>query len=482
MRQPSPPLLQHVIDRPGLLVAALAGWHLLFWVLAPWLGYRMLPLDTLELLGWGQEWQWGYYKHPPLGAWLGEAALQLAGGRLEALYLLAQLGLVATLVYVWKTARLFLPALPAALATVLLEGSYFHTYLTPNFNMNSLQLPVWAGLAYHFLRGWQGARAHWLLAGAFAALAVLSKYSGLLLIACCALALLASQAGRQHLRTPWPWLGCLLGLLLLLPHAAWLLQHWQLPWQYLRGFDDGAAPPLRAHLLEPLRFAAGALSGLLFTFLLALCLRERGAERPQPALPAWLPWLLCFGPLLLSMAYGMATGSRLKSTWAFPFFNLAGLLLMLYLPARPAPRTLRRFLLALLGVALLAAGMHLLYKTRWGDSKTRFDGAALAAAADAHWRARHGSDIPVVIGDHILSAIVSGYAPGRPAMLVNGDFSLSPWLDEAAVARHGALLVCRTDGPCPASWAGREGKRHEQQVAGQRFLLLAIPPREPPVQ
>ena len=111
-----------------------------------------------------------------------------------------------------------------------------------------------------------------------------------------------------------------------------------------------------------------------------------------------------------------------------------------------------------------------------------FDGAALAAAADAHWRARHGSDIPVVIGDHILSAIVSGYAPGRPAMLVNGDFSLSPWLDEAAVARHGALLVCRTDGPCPATWAGREGKRHEQQVAGQRFLLLAIPPREPPVQ
>ena len=91
---------------PERLLAGVVLWHLLFWVLAPTLGYTMLPLDTLELLGWGQEWQWGYYKHPPLGAWLGEIALQLAGGRLAGLYVLAQLCLVATLVYVWRCARL----------------------------------------------------------------------------------------------------------------------------------------------------------------------------------------------------------------------------------------------------------------------------------------------------------------------------------------------------------------------------------------
>jgi 4-amino-4-deoxy-L-arabinose transferase-like glycosyltransferase len=479
---PAPPWLQRVQAQPELLVATLIAWHLLFWVLAPWLGYRMLPLDTLELLGWGQHWQWGYYKHPPLGAWLGEATLWLAGGRLEALYLLAQLGAVLTFVYVWKTARLFLPPLPAALATVILEGSYFHTYLTPNFNMNSLQLPVWAGLCFHFLRAWHGAPRHWLAAGVFAALAVLSKYSGLLLIACCALALLVHADGRRQLRSPWPWLGAALGLVLLLPHAHWLLGNWELPWHYLRGFDRTAAPPLQAHVLEPLRFGLGALSGLLFTGLLALCLRERGAPRPTPTLPVWLPWLLCLGPLLLSMAYGVATGSRLKSTWAFPFFNLAGVLLMLHLPVRPTAATLRRFLIALIGVTALAAGMHLLYKTRWGDSKTRFDGPALAEAADAYWRTRYGGDIPVVIGDHILSAIVAGYAPGRPAMLVNGDFTLSPWLDAETVDRRGGLLVCRSDGPCPAPWRARGEPGESLQVDGQHFLLLAIPPRKRPVQ
>jgi hypothetical protein len=154
----SAPTTPDLTPRPRTLLLAVLAWHLVFWVLAPWLVYRMLPLDALELLGWGQEWQWGYYKHPPLGPWLGEAFVWLCGGRIESLYLLAQLALVVTLIYVWRCARLFLDPARAVLATVLLEGSYFHTYLIPNFNMNSLQLPLWAGFSFHLIRALQGQR------------------------------------------------------------------------------------------------------------------------------------------------------------------------------------------------------------------------------------------------------------------------------------------------------------------------------------
>ncbi|MCI1711892.1 MAG: glycosyltransferase family 39 protein [Chiayiivirga sp.] len=92
------------------------------------------------------------------GPWLGEAFVQLCGGRIESLYLLAQSVCSLTLFYVWSTARLWLDPARAALATVLLEGSYFHTYLIPNFNMNSLQLPLWAGFSYHLLRAMKGQR------------------------------------------------------------------------------------------------------------------------------------------------------------------------------------------------------------------------------------------------------------------------------------------------------------------------------------
>ena len=35
------------------------------------------PLDTVEWLAWGHEWQLGYHKHPPLAAWVADLAWRL---------------------------------------------------------------------------------------------------------------------------------------------------------------------------------------------------------------------------------------------------------------------------------------------------------------------------------------------------------------------------------------------------------------------
>ena len=458
----------------GILLAGVLAWHLTFWVIAPWLAYRMLPLDALELLGWGQEWQWGYYKHPPLGPWLGEAFLWLSGGRVESLYLLAQLALVATLIYVWATARLVLDPARAVLATVVLEGSYFHTFLIPNFNMNSLQLPLWAGLSYHLLRALQGRTGHWYVCAVFAALCVLAKYSGALLLITAAALVLATPDGRRALRTPHPWLAAVLALALLAPHLQWLAAHYALPLQYLRSFDPDAVQ-WWSHALEPLRFAAGALLSLLFCGALFLTVRERGPTRSWPRETRWI-LVLCLGPLLLAMLYGAFSGSRLKATWAFPFFNLAGIALFLCFPTAIDSRRWRRFALALGVVMGLTAGVHLAYKLGSDRSKTAFDGRALAQAIEAAWRERYDAPLRVVVGDHILTAIVSGYASSRPAMLVRGDYGISLWLDPAQVARDGAAVVCRAAEPCyPELIAGQP--QQTLRIDGQDFVYVLLPPQ-----
>lgn len=464
---------------PERLLAGVLLWHLSFWVLMPMLGYTMLPLDTLELLGWGQEWQWGYYKHPPLGAWLGEIALQLAGGHLEGLYLLAQVCLAITLIYVWHTARLFLDPQRAVLATVLLEGSYFHTYLVPNFNMNSLQLPLWAGLSFHFLRALQGRRGHWYAWGVYAALALLTKYSGLLLLATCAAVSLGTSAGREALRRPHPWLAGLLALLLLSPHVQWLARHGELPWNYLRSFDSEPLPALRAHVLEPLRFAAGALLGLLFSVLLFFVIRTGTGQRLRPSRDALLVLALCLGPLLLSMVYGAVSGSRLKSTWTFPFFNLAGVALLLWFPTCVDRQRWRQFVLALVAVMALTSAAHGYYKTRSDRSKTAFDGRALATAIARDWQAEYRQPLRIVVGNHVLAAIVSGYAPSRPSMLIDADFSISLWLAPADLEAAGAVVVCGADEACfPQLERPREPRRWID-VNGRRFRYEFIAPPPP---
>lgn len=465
---------------PERLLWLLAAWHLLFWVLAPMLTYRMLPLDTLELLGWGQQWQWGYYKHPPLGAWLGEIALQISGGRLSALYVLAQVCVLLTLYYVWKTARLFLDRHAAVVATAVLEGAYWYTYLTPNFNMNTLQLPVWAGLSYHFVRALRGDHHHWWAWGVFVALCLYTKYSGLLLIATCALILVGSSAGRASLRTRGPYLAGLLALVLLLPHLAWLSKHWQLPWSYLRGFDRDAVAIAYPHVLEPLRFAIGALLGLLFSALLFLLLIDRSAQLPRPRREAWLILALCLGPLLISTCYGIVTGSRLKSTWAFGFFNLAGVAWCLLIPTRIDRVRFRRFCAGLAVVALFVACIHVAYKTQSERSKTRFDGQALATAIADDWQQTMPGPLRIVVGDHILSAIVSAYAPTRPAMLVQGDFAISPWLTPEDLRRDGAVVVCASDTNCFADLIAAASRRHQIEIGARRFdyYFLAANPAQ----
>ncbi len=467
-----------LFERPELLLWGLMLWHLSYWILVPMFSYTMLPLDTLELLGWGQEWQLGYYKHPPLGAWLGEGMLWLSGGRLDSLYLLAQIGVLITFLYVWLTARLVLDPQRAVLATVLLEGAYWYTYLTPNFNMNSLQLPVWAGLCYHFLRAFRGAPQHWLWFGVFTALVMLSKYSGLLLIASCGLVLLLTREGRQHLLRPPFWLGVLIGTFLLLPHLWWLTENWRLPVEYLGSFSHAAQSTWQAHIGAPLRFAAVGVISLLFGYVLfALVLSRKGLRRPIDR-DTWLILALCLGPLLLTMLYGAFAGSKLKSTWAFPFFNLAGVALFMLLPTRVDARRFARFAWGLLVVALLVGGLHWAYKTQTDRSKTAFDGEQLAEQVTQQWQQRFDSPLPIVIGDHILTAIVSSYSEDRPSMLIRGSFRLSPWLSETDLSR-GAALICRVEQVCYREYLRSGETAQILNVDGELFELYLIAPGSP---
>ena len=67
-------------DSPEHFFWALCGVQVFLWTLLPGLSFSNAPLDVVENIGWGREWQWGYYKHPPLQAWLTEAFFTLSNG------------------------------------------------------------------------------------------------------------------------------------------------------------------------------------------------------------------------------------------------------------------------------------------------------------------------------------------------------------------------------------------------------------------
>ena len=48
----------------------LAAGHFVVWTVACLATQPNATLDTVEMVFWGRHWLWGYYKHPPLPAWI----------------------------------------------------------------------------------------------------------------------------------------------------------------------------------------------------------------------------------------------------------------------------------------------------------------------------------------------------------------------------------------------------------------------------
>src|SRR4051812_16625470 len=110
-----------VAAAPGRALAAVLALHAAVWTLLPALLYPNLPLDLIEALMYGREWQLGYDKLPPLPWWLVEIAYQIAGHDF-AYYLLAELAVVAAFSLIFAAGRPLVGGLGALVAGVLGGG------------------------------------------------------------------------------------------------------------------------------------------------------------------------------------------------------------------------------------------------------------------------------------------------------------------------------------------------------------------------
>jgi hypothetical protein len=67
-------ILANIEERPWCGFLLFAAAHAAVWTILPYVFYPNLPLDLIEALTYGREWQLGYDKLPPLPWWLVEIA------------------------------------------------------------------------------------------------------------------------------------------------------------------------------------------------------------------------------------------------------------------------------------------------------------------------------------------------------------------------------------------------------------------------
>src|SRR6266849_6816370 len=169
-------LIATIERRPQAAFAAFLALHALVWTALPTLLYPNLPLDLIEALTYGREWQLGYDKLPPLPWWLIELLYRVLGVD-AAYYALAQIAVIAAFAAVWSTARPLIGPVGALVAVLILDGLHYFHFTAAKFNHDVIQLPLWAlaGYAFHAALK-RGRMVHWALLGLAIGSALWAKY------------------------------------------------------------------------------------------------------------------------------------------------------------------------------------------------------------------------------------------------------------------------------------------------------------------
>lgn len=436
---------------------AAAVLYLILWTLAPPLIIPSLPLDVVEGITWGREWQLGYYKHPPFSSWVLHL-FHTAFGHVGP-FLLSQLCVLLALWMVWLTGRRVTSVERAFLGTLLTLGIVHYTRSSVEFNHNVAQIPVWAALGYCLLAALQdGRKRQWIMLGVVAGVGMLTKYSVGFLLICQALYLLLSS-DRRVLRTPGPWLALGAMAVMLAPHLYWLVQTEFLPVAYVSSRATGEQSVSRpevfqfplVQILNHLPLAVIVLSALFVT---------RKARKAAPAkLADWRLTLdrpaymlaIGLGPCVFLTVIGFVAGLRVYDMWGQPMWIFSGLLVAASLPqawlAILRPKLLNGLLVWLVLVSIITWGVFgLRAQVRGFPARTDWPMHALAQQADVTWGELSSCSLKTVAGQVWVAGLVVANSAAKPSILIDGESRISPWVTQEQLKTNGLLWVWQDEG------------------------------------
>ena len=449
-------LAARTMGNPGRALGVVLGLHALVWTALPTLLYANLPLDLIEALMYGREWQLGYDKLPPLPWWLVEAAY-LITGQDWSYYLLAQLAVCAALAVIYLAARPLIGGTGALVAVLIVDGLHYLNYTSAKFNHDVVQLPFWALAGYALHRALRkGQIVDWLLLGIAVGMSLWAKYFVVVLVAPMVVFALIDRDARKCLVTPGPYIAAAVALVIMAPHLIWLVRNDFLPFAYAehravlsRGWYD--------HLWHPFQFAVSQLFFLIPSLIIAAPLfipkRKADEARVAPSADAFdrriVTWL-AFGPIVTVLVMSLVSGRGTVAMWGYPLWLFLGLWLVMTAERALTTARLGRILVTwaivftCLAIAFIA-NYDVLPRFDHRYRAVFFPGGALARDITQGWHQKTGQPLAYVIGTMWDGGNVAHYSPDQPRVLVDGKPERAPWIDLDDLRKRGAVVVW-TDG------------------------------------
>jgi hypothetical protein len=325
---------------------------------------------------------------------------------------------------------------------------------------------------------------------------MLSKYWSVFLIAALALAALFHPKRREYFRSAAPWVTAGVFVVAVAPHVWWLIREDFPPitWVTWRRITLSFADTLRSaaeYAAGTVGYAIGAIVLVaLFVRPAPRALADSLAPRDERRTAALLFWV----PLLLPAVPALIKNISLISLWNTPALNLLPVMLL----GSPRVALPRVALLRLAGVSVAISLLSVVASPivafvilkRGVENNAAYARLAMEAA-EREWRATTDKPLKLIAGPFVLVSSAAFYGTDRPSTFADFSHYLSPWADDARVAREGMVIMVEAD----PYWLDRAAKYIDAAPGARRtevtltrrwlgfentpkrFMIATVPPR-----
>src|SRR6516225_1120019 len=207
------------------LVITFAILHGLIWtdILIKLKAAQDVHMDVAEAFAWGQKFQLGYGKHPPLTGWIAGLWFRFFPVADWATYALAMATLAVSLVICWLIALRVVDYRRAFFVVVMLALYPIFNFKGFKYNPDLLQLVTLPLVVLAYLNAFE--KRSWrsgVLLGLAGALALMTKYWVLTMIGAIGLTALIHPERLKFLASPAPWVAIATLAVAMIPHLMWL--------------------------------------------------------------------------------------------------------------------------------------------------------------------------------------------------------------------------------------------------------------------
>ena len=403
--------------------------HLVVWVLIPSYSNINLPLDTIEALAWGTNLSWGWDKHPPLSVFFPEIFYQIFGSQDWVYYLLSQIFIIISFIYVFKLAKEFLKNELLALTSVLLlESIFFYNFTSPEFNVNVSQMPFWALTVYY---AWQSFKKDktkdWILFGIFAALGFLSKYLFIYLLISLDVFFIYYYFYKFKKFNYKSLIPLVVFILVIAPHLSWLIDNDYKTITYGLKRTSLENESFLNHVYYPLKFL-GKQIGILIPFfgLLLLVVSKFKIKSVKLDEKLIFVFLINFFPIFLMFLTSLILGANIRTMWMSPFYLFFGLFFIYIYKNKIVVNFFKKFLWIFSFLFVFSPVVYLYVSISKDNKRTDYPGREIAQLVQTRWDKNFKNDIQIIVGDEWFGGNLAYHLRSRPKWYNN----LSPQLKD----------------------------------------------------